>query len=307
MSLYKSGFVAIAGRPNMGKSTFLNQVLGEKIAIVTPKAQTTRTRILGVCHRPDSQIVFLDTPGIHDTRQHRYGTLNKAMVKTAYESCRDVDLILFFVDAKQGVTEEDRTILSRLPRGSAKLFMVLNKVDLVKPDRLIKRLAQISKIDTHWDEVIPISALTGQQVEPLLTLILDHLSEGPPFYPPDKITDQPERFIAAEMIREKVFLLLSRELPYTTAVQLDRFEEAKGRLEIDATILVERASQKPILIGKRGAMLKRIGSQARQDLEGLFEIQVVLKLWVRIRKGWMDSQAQLRDLGYPDGRGDEKV
>lgn len=301
---FKSGFITIAGQPNTGKSTFLNAVLGRKVAIVTPKAQTTRTRILGVCHRPNGQIIFLDTPGIHRPGASLF---NKAMVRTAYDACQDVDAILYFVDAIRGIQDADRAILSRLPPGDdptkkRPIFLVINKVDRVEEPKLFAQLHMAR--DLPCTEVVPLSALTGYNVEHLLTLLSAHLAEGPRYYPDDQWTDQPEQFFAAEVIREKLFMHLQKELPYSLAVKLNTFQERipaseKEIWDVEATILVERESQKGIVIGQKGSMLKLIGSSARKELEHLFGVSIFLKLWVKVRKDWGEDLHLLRDLGYP--------
>ena len=301
---FKSGFIAIAGQPNTGKSTFLNAALKRKVAIVTPKAQTTRTRILGVCHRPNCQMIFLDTPGIH-----RPGTslFNKAMVRTAYDTCQDVDLILYFVDAVRGIQDADRTILSRLAQARSgeqkvSLFLILNKVDLVAQAKLLKHLHALH--DLACAAVIPLSALTGYNMDHLLNLLPSHLSEGPHFFPDDQWTDQPEQFFAAEVIREKLFFSLQKELPYSLAVQLNRFQPRapitdKEIWDLEATILVERESQKGIVIGRKGSMLKQVGSAARLELQRVFGVQIFLQLRVKMRKDWGGDMGMLRNLGYP--------
>ncbi|MEO5352057.1 MAG: GTPase Era [Magnetococcus sp. XQGC-1] len=296
---FKSGFIAIAGQPNTGKSTFLNLVLGRKVAIVTPKAQTTRTRILGVCHRPDCQMVFLDTPGIHRPGASLF---NKAMVRTAYEACQDVDVILYFIDAIRGIQEADRAILGRLPLERSTLFLVMNKVDHLEDAKLFAHLQAVQ--DLPCAAVIPLSALTGYNVEHLLTLLPAHLPEGPRYFPDDQWTDQPEQFFAAEVIREKLFMNLQKELPYSLAVKLSKFQPRlpvgeKEIWDVEATILVERESQKGIVIGQKGSMLKQVGSAARFELERIFGVQIFLKLWVKVRKEWGEDVALLRDLGYP--------
>lgn len=326
---FKSGFVAIAGQPNTGKSTFLNAVLGQKIAIVTPKAQTTRTRILGVYHRPHCQIVFLDTPGIHRPGSSKF---NRAMVQTAYHACQDVDAVLYFIDSNRGITGEDQTILSRLPRGKAPLFLVMNKVDQLENQKLYARLQSLKNLSCT--AVIPLSALNGYNVEHLLSLLPTHLPEGPRYFPDDQWTDQPERFFAAEIIREKLFLYLQKELPYSLAVRLGQFQErpetrqanrqvrsaATGKQkkqdnkilptlpqdktdnriwDMEATILVERDSQKAIVIGHKGSMIKKVGTAARLELERIFGVAIYLQLQVKVRKDWSFDINILRDLGYP--------
>ncbi len=311
---FKSGFVAIAGQPNTGKSTFLNAVLGRKVAIVTPKAQTTRTRILGVCHRPGCQMIFLDTPGIHRPGDSLF---NKAMVRTAYDACQDVDAILYFMDANRGIQEADREILARLPQrddpsndqtsagpspSSTALFLVMNKVDRLENSRLYAHLQALQNVPCA--AVIPLSALTGYNVDHLLSLLPSHLPEGPHYFPDDQWTDQPEQFFAAEVIREKLFMHLQKELPYSLAVKLSMFQPRipvgeKEIWDVVATILVERESQKGIVIGQKGSMLKQIGSSARTELERIFGVRIFLKLWVKVRKDWSEDAGLLRDLGYP--------
>ena len=301
---FKSGFVAIAGQPNTGKSTFLNAALGRKIAIVTPKAQTTRTQILGIYHQPDCQMVFLDTPGIHRPGASLF---NRAMVRTAYQACHDVDAVLYFINGQRGVTNEDRTILSRLPHGDAPLFLVLNKVDRLEPQRLYANLQALS--DIACTATIPLSALTGYNVAYLLSLLPTHLPEGPHFYPEQQWTDQPETFLAAEIIREKLFMLLQKELPYALAVVLGHFSERAGDggskqtkenplWDMEATILVERDSQKGIVIGHGGSVLKKVGTAARLELERLFGVPIFLKLQVKVRKDWSGDRGLLQTLGY---------
>lgn len=293
---FKSGFVAITGRPNMGKSTFLNRVLGQKVAIVTPKAQTTRTRILGVRHLPEGQMVFIDTPGIHD---HGRNLLNRAMVQVALDACREVDLVLYFVEAAHGLLPEDWEILARLPRGDAPVILVFNQVDRVNHDELLPRVAAAAEGAFTFAEVVPISALNGTNVERLLKVITGYLPEGPAYFPEDQVTDQPERFIAGEMIRERLFYSLQKELPYTTGVHIESFREEEGLITLNATILVERESQKGIVIGRQGEMLKRIGSEARHNLERFFGVKVFLKLWVKVSRGWTENRRTLEELGYP--------
>ncbi|MBF0612891.1 MAG: GTPase Era [Magnetococcales bacterium] len=292
---FHSGFAAIVGRPNMGKSTFLNHVLGRKVAAVTPKPQTTRTRILGVCHRPHSQLVFVDTPGIHQSGGVH---LNKVMVDTAYRACRDVEVILYFVDAMSGLLPEDHPILTNLWKRKIPVVLVVNKADRIQRDRLLPLLAALPLEQFPFVEVIPISALTGENVERLLKVVENHMPEGPPYFPEDQDTDQSERFLAAEMVREKLFLYLRQELPYSLAVQTESFQELPGRMEIHVQIMVDRDSQKGIIIGKRGDMLKRVGSEARRDLEKLFGVPVFLQTWVKVRKDWAADMRLLREVGY---------
>ncbi|MEO5329823.1 MAG: GTPase Era [Magnetococcus sp. THC-1_WYH] len=297
---YKSGFVAIAGRPNTGKSTFLNQVLGRKVAIVTHKPQTTRTRILGVLHHPEGQAVFLDTPGIHAPGSSR---LNRAMVRTARDACRDVDLVLFFVDLPNGFTDDDLKIMNSLPAGKAPIFLVLNKVDRMDRPKLLPILAHMEHHEHRFAQILPISALNGDNLAQLVEQVFRILPLGPPFFPEGQISDQPETFIVAEVVREKLFLALHQELPYALGVKVETFEEredSQGLWDIGAVIMVERESHKGIVIGKGGSVLKWVGSQARKELEGLLGLKMHLKLWVRVKSQWRENVTLLRAMGYPD-------
>ena len=288
----------------MGKSTFLNRVLGQKVAIVSHKPQTTRTRILGVLTRKSSQMVFLDTPGIHDAQGDR---LNRAMVKTAYNACREVDAVLYFVDAREGVTREDWRILSRLPLGKASLVLAFNKIDrLSDRNLLLPKLKAAGEGPCAFSDAIPMSALNGDNVDHALDSLERLLSPGPRYFPEDQVTDQPERFIAAELVREKLFQSLREELPYALAVQVEHFQEEAGVLHFHARILVERDSQKGIVIGRGGSMLKKVGAEARMDLEKLLGSKVFLKLWVKVAPKWAANPNTLRDLGYLDGLDEEK-
>lgn len=306
----RSGFVAIAGRPNMGKSTLLNRILGRKVAIVTPKAQTTRNRILGACHRPGCQMVFVDTPGIH---QARGNPLNRAMVRTAMEACREVDLLLYMVEAAQGVTPADWEILPRLPVGDAPLFLLLNKMDRASPEKVMPRLVhleeQARQHGVAFAEVVPLSATTGRNLERLLELVAARMPEGPPYFPEDQITDQSESFLAAEVVREKLFMLLREELPYALAVRTGEFQEEAGVLRVEGIIAVERESQKGIVIGRGGEMLKQVGTLARQEMERIFGLPVFLKLQVEVRHNWTGDTRQVSALGYgnqADAGGEEE-
>lgn len=292
---FRSGFTAIVGRPNMGKSTFLNQVLGRKVAAVTPKPQTTRTRILGISHQPGCQMVFVDTPGIHQTSGVH---LNKVMVDTAYRACRDVDLILYFVEATRGVEPEDRTILFNIMKRPAPVILVVNMADRVARDRLLPVLAAVPVQEFPFLAVTPISALTGDNVPRLLQMVAEKMPPGPAYFPEDQDTDQSERFLAAELVREKLFMHLRQELPYCLAVQTESFVETAGRMEIHVQILVDRDSQKGMIIGRRGAMLKRVGSEARREMEALFGVPVFLQTWVKVRKDWAVDMRVLQEFGY---------
>ncbi|MBE2912094.1 MULTISPECIES: GTPase Era [Anoxybacillus] len=292
---YKSGFVAIIGRPNVGKSTFLNRVIGQKIAIMSDKPQTTRNKIQGVYTTDDAQIIFIDTPGIHKPK-HKLGDF---MVKVAQSALQEVDLILFMVNAVEGLGRGDEFIIERLKQVQTPVFLVINKIDEVHPDDLLPLIEQYRSLHS-FAEVIPISALQGNNVETLLQQIKNYLPEGPQYYPAHQVTDHPERFIIAEFIREKALHLTREEVPHSIAVVIDSIErrENSDTVYVAATIIVERDSQKGIIIGKRGQMLKEIGQRARADIEALLGSKVFLELWVKVQKDWRNKMAHLRDLGY---------
>ena len=292
---FKSGFVALIGRPNVGKSTLLNQVLGQKIAIMSDKAQTTRNKIHGVYTSDNSQIVFIDTPGIHKPK-HKLG---QYMTKTATQTLNEVDLILFMVDAEVGYGRGDQFIMDLLEKSSTPAFLIINKIDKIHPEEILPIIDQYRKI-RDFDEIIPISALQGNNVNTLIEQITGYMEEGPKYYPDDQITDHPERFIAAELIREKILNLTRDEVPHSIAIIIDEMTYRKDRdvVYIQAAVVVERDSQKGIIIGKKGAMLKKIGSQARDDIERLLGSKVFLELWVKVQKNWRDKDAQLKDLGF---------
>ena len=291
---FRSGFVSILGRPNVGKSTLLNQLLGEKIAIVSPRPQTTRNRIMGIKTVPGGQILLLDTPGIHRARS----LLNRRMVDVAKRSLGDVEAVVWVVDAVGGIRGDDGDIAGILARSGHPTLIALNKIDAVSKGRLLPVMARLAELLPERD-IIPISALTGDSVPMLVDEILKRLPAGPRYFPEDELTDQTERFIAAELIREKVFLRTRQEIPYGTAVSVQSFEEKnEGSLVvIGATIHTERDSHKPILIGKRGAALKEIGSAARQDLEHLLGCRVYLELAVKATPGWSRDPRSLAAFG----------
>jgi GTP-binding protein Era len=297
---YRAGFITIIGRPNVGKSTLLNQILGQKISIVSDKPQTTRNKILGVLHRPDGQMVFLDTPGVDQSRSH-FSNLNSRMTQTTFHALREVDLILFIVDRAWGREEEQ--ILSRLKNVETPKVLVLNKIDLVaKPERivLLSMLGQRGDRTGGFAEIIPISAKTGDNTQELLTVVYSHLPEGTPYFPDDQVTDQPVRFLASEMIREAVIERTRNEIPHVVSVQIDTFREneKKGLVSIQATIFVERDSQRGILIGKAGEKLKLVGQAARYSMENLLDTKVFLELWVKVRKDWRKDDLFLNEMGY---------
>ncbi len=295
---YKSGFISIIGRPNVGKSTFLNRVIGQKIAIMSDKPQTTRNKVQGVLTTTDSQMIFIDTPGIHKPK-HKLGDF---MLKVAKNTLREVDVIMFMVNAEQKLGKGDEFILEMLAGNSTPVFLVINKIDQIHPDEL---LGIIESYKEHYEfaEIIPISALQGNNVESLLDTLRKYLPEGPQYYPADQVTDHPERFIISELIREKVLHLTREEIPHSIAVVIDKIrrdEENNDKIHVAATIMVERDSQKGIVIGKRGALLKEVGTRARKDIEMLLGSKVYLELWVKVQKDWRNKSTHLRDFGFRD-------
>jgi len=291
----KSGFVSIVGRPNSGKSTLLNRLVGEKISIVTDKPQTTRHVIRGIVTRPEGQITFLDTPGIHKP-MHR---MNERMMKSVRDAMADVDLIALIVDTSAAFGQGDEFVVELLKPVKTKKILLLNKIDRLAKNKLLPIMDRYSRLG-NFEEIIPISALSGENVETLLGQIFRHLPEGPMFYPDDQLSDQPERAIAAELIREKLILVTEEEMPYSTAVLIDRFEESETLHRIFASIFVERESQKAIVIGKAGARLKEIGIGARKDLEAFFGKKIFLELHVKVKKNWRDDEETLRTLGLSE-------
>ena len=290
----KSGFVSLIGRPNAGKSTLLNRLIGTKLAIVSDKPQTTRTRILGVRNYPDAQVVYLDTPGIHRPT-HR---MNVRMVDAALETIGEVDVVAAMVDVSVAVGGGDRYVLEQLRDIAHPVVLVLNKVDVISKTKLLPLIDTMSR-DFVFAEIVPVSALTGDNVDRLESVFLNLLPEGELLYPPDYLTDQPERVIVAEIVREQVLVHTRAELPFSTAVVVDRFEEPdpSGLMRLYCTILVERDSQKPIIIGRAGTMIKQIGTGARMGLERFFETRVYLDLRVKVRSDWREDERTLDDLG----------
>jgi len=288
---FKSGFVSIIGRPNVGKSTLLNALLGEKIAIISDKPQTTRNRILGIVNQPGAQMVFIDTPGIHKP-MHK---MNEFMVKTALATYNEVDVILMLVEATEQPGGGDKYIIETLAKVKTPVFLLINKVDLVKKEALLPLMQEYSRL-FDFAEIIPVSALRND-LGGLLGSILKRLPQGPKYFPDDQLTDQPERFIVSELIREKVFALTKEEIPYSTAVVIENMKEETDITRITAVIYVERDSQKGILIGKGGSMLKQIGTLARQDAEKLLGVKIFLQLWVKVKKGWREDERMLRNIG----------
>jgi len=295
--LFKSGFIGIIGRPNVGKSTLLNAVVGERIAIATPKPQTTRNRITGIRNVPNGQMIFLDTPGIH-----RAATpLNRVMVGAARDTFRTADVLLLLVEAPAGLTRGDTAIIDSLEKTRRPVILAVNKADLVPEDALPAVTAAFRKAFPFADAVA-LSALKAQGLDALLDRLWPLLPEGPPLFPEDQMTDRSERFVAAEIVREQVILLTHKEIPYSTAVVVDAFreDEAKNLIDIQATIHVERDSQKGILIGRGGSMLKKIGKAARLEMEKFFAARIYLELFVRVQKDWTHDKRMLREFGYSE-------
>lgn len=295
----KCGFVALVGRPNAGKSTLLNRLVGQKLAIVSDKPQTTRNRIAGVRQDPQGQIVFLDTPGVHKPL-HR---LNVRMVDAAVEALREVDVVAVVVDGSEPGGGGDRYLMDLVRHVKVPRVLVLNKIDRCDKSALLPRLEEYER-EVGFADLVPVSALTGENVDRLAEVLLTHLPEGAPIYPEDYLTDQPERFFVAELVREQVLQQTHDELPFSTAVVVDKFEEpdAKGLMRFYCTILVDRDSQKPILVGKAGSRIKAIGTAARRELEQFFDARVFLDLHVKVREGWREDDRMLDSLGLPEAR-----
>jgi GTPase len=300
---FRSGFVSIIGRPNAGKSTLLNALVGQKVAIVADKPQTTRTSIQGVATLPDAQIVFLDTPGIHKADT----PLNKRLMDTVRTALEERDLLLFVADAAHPFGEEDRRAVDLVCRTATPAVLVLNKVDLVKEKARLLPLIEHYKAAFDFAEYMPVSAARGQGVDELRQVIVGRLPEGPAYFPEDHITDQPERFLAAELVREKVLLSTRQEVPHSVTVMVDRWEETPRLTRIYATIRVERDGQKAIVIGREGATLKRIGTLARHEMERLFGVRIYLDLHVRVQPGWREKAAFLDTLDWRTMAGEDDV
>ncbi len=306
----KTGLVALVGRPNAGKSTLLNRLVQQKLAIVSDKPQTTRNRIVGVrnyvrpagqqANRPslEGQVVYVDTPGVHKPL-HR---LNVRMVDAALDTLKEVDLVAVVVDVSEASGGGDRFLMDVVKRSHTPRILVLNKVDSVDKPALLPRLVEYEK--EGFEAMVPVSALTGENVDRLEQVLLEHLPEGDPIYPEDYLTDQPERFFVAELVREQVLQQTRDELPFSTAVVVDKFEEpdAKGLMRLYCTILVERNSQKPILVGKGGSRIKAIGTAARKELQAFFNTKVFLDLHVKVKEGWREDERTLDSLGLPSRR-----
>lgn len=291
---FKSGFVSIVGRPNVGKSTLLNNIIGEKITITSDKAQTTRNQVQGIYTTADEQIVFIDTPGIHKPKHQ----LGQYMVRTALSSLNEVDIVLFMINVTEKMGPGDRFIMERLQTVESPVFLVLNQIDKVHPNELLP-IIEAYQQEMDFAEIIPVSALEGNNVDRLLEVISSYLEAGPQYYPTDQISDHPEYFIVQELIREKVLELTREEIPHSVAVQTESMEKIDDDLiEVRATIVVERDSQKGIIIGKRGSMLKEIGTRARKDIQRLLGNKIYLELWVQVKKDWRNTPRFLGDFGY---------
>ena len=293
---FKSGFVAIVGRPNVGKSTFMNYVLGQKIAIMSDKAQTTRNKIQGVYTKDNAQIVFLDTPGIHKPKHE----LGEFMVKSAYSALKEVDVVLFMVNVSEKRGPGDDFIIEKLKGIKTPIFLVLNKIDLVTPEVLLERVESY-KDALDFAGVFPISVLQGNNVNELMEALIEALPEGPQYYPADQITDHPEYFVVSELIREKILQLTQEEIPHSVAVTVDKMQKDEfDKVHVYANIIVERKSQKGIIIGKGGRLLKEIGTRARRDIQQLLGNKVYLELWVKVEKDWRKRKSNLQEYGYKE-------
>ena len=292
----KAAMITVCGRPNVGKSTLTNALVGEKIAIVSNKPQTTRSRIIGIVSRGDTQLVLIDTPGFHKPRTR----LGDYMVNVVRESVDDVDCVLLLVEPIASIGTQEEALISRIEEQDLPAILVINKIDTVEKERLLEVMAVYSARHT-FDAIIPISARTGEGLEDLQTEMEKYAVEGPHLFPDDMITDQPERVICAELIREKLLLCLEKEIPHGTAVEITKFSERdNGLLDIEATIFCEKDSHKGIIIGKKGAMLRKVGELARKDMEEFLDARVNLQTWVKVKESWRDSLAQLRNFGYTE-------
>lgn len=294
MSEFRSGFIALIGSPNVGKSTLLNRIVGTKVSIVSKKPQTTRTKISGILTRMDFQIIFLDTPGIHPAKN----ALDEIMLRTIENAIEDVDAVLYIMDAKAGVRETDREMIERLSKQKIPFVILINKTDAVDKNRLMELMEELGE----ENKVCPISAKLGDGVDELLLCLQQYLPEGPKYYPEDMVTDQPERVIAAEIIREKALKHLGKEVPHGIGVEIERIEadEKKNLVNVDAAIYCEKESHKGIIIGRGGLKLKKIASEARADIQVLFGQKVFLQVWVKVKKDWRNQESVLKILGYKD-------
>ncbi|MBN6186168.1 GTPase Era [Aneurinibacillus sp. BA2021] len=295
---YKSGFVAIVGRPNVGKSTLMNHIVGQKVAIMSDKPQTTRNKIRAVYTSEEGQIIFLDTPGVHKPKSK----LGNYMNRTVENALREVDVILFLVDASEKLGPGDEYIIEKLKEVRTPVYLVINKIDKVHPDELLPFIDQYKEL-YPFEEIIPVSALQGNNVQRLMDQLLSRLPEGPQYYPADQITDHPERFVVSELIREKILHLTREEVPHSIAVVIEQMkprEENEHLIDIYATIYTERPTQKGILVGKQGSMMKEIGMRAREDIERLLGTKVYLNLWIKVKKDWRNQENLFKNLGFYD-------
>lgn len=291
---FRSGFVAIIGRPNVGKSTLMNHLIGQKIAIMSDKPQTTRNKIHGVYTEDNMQIVFLDTPGIHKPNSK----LGNYMMKSAESALKEVEAVLFLIDASEDIGGGDRYIIEQLGKVKTPVFLVINKIDKIDPEALMNKIVQYKDL-YNFAEIVPISAMNGNNISTLLQQIGKYLPEGPQYYPADQVTDHPEQFVCAELIREKILHLTREEIPHSIAVQIEDMRvQDNGVVYIGAVVFVERDSQKGIIIGKRGALLKEVGKNARIDIENLLGSKVFLEIWVKVKKDWRNQDRVLNDLGF---------
>ncbi|HJB79223.1 MAG TPA: GTPase Era [Candidatus Nosocomiicoccus stercorigallinarum] len=297
MSQFKSGFITILGRPNVGKSTFMNHVLGQKVAIMSDKPQTTRNKIQGVYTTDTAQMIFIDTPGIHKPKHQ----LGEHMMRVAKRTLKETEVILFVVNATEKKGPGDEYILNMIKDTKTPVILVINKIDLIHPDELPEIIERYSN-EFEFADVVPISALQGTNTTNLLDVIESHLEEGPMYYPKDRVTDHPEHFIVSELIREKILLLTEQEIPHSIGVEVTKMkrEDDREKVKVEAIIYVERDSQKGMVIGKGGKMLKRVGTLARKDIEALLGDKVYLELWVKVQKDWRNKPQFIRNLGYKD-------
>jgi GTP-binding protein Era len=293
---YRCGYVALVGRPNVGKSTLMNHLIGQKISITSSKPQTTRHRILGIKTEPTYQAVFVDTPGLH---QNAKKAVNRYMNRTAKSALTDVDLIIFVVEAARW-TDDDENVLRQLRAAGKPVVLAVNKIDHIKDKAELLPLLQGLARKMEFAAMVPVSALRRSNLEELETVVARHLPESEPFFAEDQITDRSERFLAAEIVREKLMRTLGQELPYELTVEIEQFTNEDNMLNIAAVIWIERDSQKPIVIGKGGSVLKKVGQAARTDMEKLFDSKVFLQLWVKVKEGWSDDDRALSSLGYTD-------
>lgn len=290
---FKSGFVSIVGMANVGKSTLLNKIAGQKIAIISDKPQTTRNKILAIYTNEDEQIIFTDTPGIHKP----HNKLGEVMVKTANESMSDTDVIVFMIDATKGIQEMEKDIAKSISKSNTPCILVLNKIDNMQKDMLLPVIADYSSL-CDFEAIVPISAKSGDGIEILLNNIRQYIKEGPQYYYDDMITDQPEKQIAAEIIREKLLWLLDKEVPHGIVIEIEKMQEKKNLTAITASIFCEKATHKGIIIGKNGEMLKKIGTMARIDIEKMLDKKVYLELWVKVKADWRNNNALIKNFGF---------